>query len=45
LGAYGITAIVAQPQPNAQSILDIVTLVVICILCNPNTCISTNSCI
>ena len=27
LGAYGITAIVAQPQQNAQSILDIATLV------------------
>jgi hypothetical protein len=27
LGPYGITAIVAQPQQNAQSILDIVTLV------------------
>jgi len=27
LGAYGITAIVAQPQQNAQSIMDIATLV------------------
>ena len=27
LGAYGITAFVAQPQKNAQSILDIATLV------------------
>jgi len=26
LGAYGITAIVAQPQQNPQSILDIATL-------------------
>jgi len=27
LGAYGINAIVAQPQQNAQSVLDIATLV------------------
>ena len=31
LGAYGITTVIPQPQPNAQSILDIVILVFICI--------------
>ena len=45
LGAYGITAIVAQPQQNAQSILDIATLVFLHFLCNSNTWISTNPCI
>jgi len=34
LGAYGITTVIPQPQPNAQSILDIV---IFAFLCNSNT--------
>ena len=44
-GAYDITAIVAQPQQNAQSIMDIATLVFLHFWCNSNTWISTNPCI